>query len=538
MRQEPQTSPVIKRNLLFRVPVFGIVLLACVLCSSLKSGFFIDEIYTYGFANSHSDLLMRKDGPLIDKTIAGQILFDYVSVSENERFDFASIYYNQAQDSHPPLHYWMINSVCSLFPETFTKWTGLGLNFVLFALTILLLHGLVLKFTDSETNAAMAVVLYGLSQIALSTFLMIRMYMLLTFLSVLLTYQIVSILKKPKWYTFIGVGLTLFAGLMSQYIFFFYAFFLCGACGIRMLVRKEYKSLVFLLACFLAGVAALYLAFPTCLDHLFADKFVSGSTALGNVLAISNYAYRFHAYGRDISHGIPIATLFGILLSCILVWNLKSTCECLKKDNWQDFLVVVLSSLATLFVVAMTSPVCAPRYVYHLIPVFVFIVVCLLNIAKQIGGIGKWMKPHFMIPVLGALTIAMTLAKPPDFLFLERKKIDSILEEYTEYPCIHVDISNSLFKGEPTVRILANIPQLMRFKDVFITNNSSSDKLKEYLGARDLPSKVVLFVENSRGDIDDYQRAASDVLANTGYTRYEFLDDFGSSKIYLLTKGN
>ncbi len=542
IHQETLKSFIPMRSFPYRFLTFAIVLFACVLCGCLKSGFFVDEIYTYGLANSHFDPFMRKEGSLIDKVIEKQTFLDYVTVKANERFDFASVYYNQTQDNHPPLHYWMINGISSFFPDTFTKWQGLALNFVLFALTLFLLYGLVLEFTNSDANALSAVVLFGLSQIGLSTFLMIRMYMLLTFFTILLTYQIASILKRPKWYSFLGVGLTIFAGLMSQYLFFFYAFFLCSACGILLLVRKEYKNLVSLLACSLVGVVAMCLAFPACFDHLFADKLVSGSVAKDNVLTISNYVSRFFAYGRDISHGIPIATLLGIVLFGILAWDCRLTWELLKNKKWQDVLVVAFPCLATLFVAAITSPVCAPRYIYNLVPMFVFIVVFMLTIMEQLVeklvGNRKWINPRHAIPLLGVLTIVMTFAKPPDFLYLERKELDARLEKYAGSPCVLVDTSNILFNGAPRIRILANIPQLMRFKDVFITNNPDSNKLNQYLGTQASEPTVVLFVESYLQKKDDYQQAASAVLENTGYAHSEFFGNLNSSKIYILTKDN
>ena len=58
------------------------------------------------------------------------------------RFDYASVYYNQTQDVHPPLFYFLLHTVCSLFPGSFTKWTGLGMNFVLLGGTLAALYAL------------------------------------------------------------------------------------------------------------------------------------------------------------------------------------------------------------------------------------------------------------------------------------------------------------------------------------------------------------------------------------------------------------
>ena len=201
------------------VLVFVIVTGVCFLFAGRKSGMFIDEIYAYGLSNSHYAPFLTdiKDGEMVGKTFTRQELFDYVAVTDGERFDAGSVYYNQVHDVHPPLHYWLLNAVCSLFPDTFSKWTGLALNYVLYMLTMFALYKTVRRLGWSRGCGTAAAVLYGLSVIGLSTFVMIRMYMLLTLLAVVLMYLIVCLMQefKPKYC--ILTGLVLLAGLITGY---------------------------------------------------------------------------------------------------------------------------------------------------------------------------------------------------------------------------------------------------------------------------------------------------------------------------------
>ena len=125
-------------------------------------------------------------GSLEDAVLTRQDLLDYVTVDDGERLDFGSVYYNQVRDVHPPLYYWLFHLVSALTPHVFSKWTGLGLDLVLYLLTLLALYRLVLRSFDSRPAAVAAVLLYGLSGLGLSTMLMIRMYVLMTLLTVLL----------------------------------------------------------------------------------------------------------------------------------------------------------------------------------------------------------------------------------------------------------------------------------------------------------------------------------------------------------------
>ncbi|MBR5762992.1 MAG: glycosyltransferase family 39 protein, partial [Bacteroidaceae bacterium] len=115
-----------------------------------------------------------------------------------------------------------------LTPHTFTKWTGLALDGLIYLWACVLLWKLVMTLYGSRYNAAATVALYGLSTIGLSTMVMIRMYVLMTALTVLLALQVAQLVKKPRPLLYPLIGLTIFLGLMTQYYFVFYAFFLCA----------------------------------------------------------------------------------------------------------------------------------------------------------------------------------------------------------------------------------------------------------------------------------------------------------------------
>ncbi|MBQ4147915.1 MAG: glycosyltransferase family 39 protein, partial [Prevotella sp.] len=181
------------------LPVVVVIFLIAGLCgyySAQKAGMFIDEIYTYGLSNSEYKPFVYdiSGGDLTDQTITKQQFLDYLTVQEGEQFHFGSVYYNQTQDVHPPLYYWLIHTVSSFFPDSFSKWIGLGINGVVFAATLVVLFLLTQKLFENRRLAVLTAALYGLSTIALSTMLMIRMYMLLTFFTVLLAWLIAKLL--------------------------------------------------------------------------------------------------------------------------------------------------------------------------------------------------------------------------------------------------------------------------------------------------------------------------------------------------------
>lgn len=124
-----------------------------------KEGFFADELYSYGLSNSDYAPFLSwyyngeraYSGTSAEHIYSREDFMSYVAVQEGQRFDYASVYYNQTQDVHPPVFYFLLHTVCSLFPGSFTKWTGLGLNFALFGGTIAALYALGMEILKGRT---------------------------------------------------------------------------------------------------------------------------------------------------------------------------------------------------------------------------------------------------------------------------------------------------------------------------------------------------------------------------------------------------
>lgn len=83
----------------------GLTVCLMLMWSLRKEGWFLDEVYSYGLSNStegpfltdlHTDW---ENGTVFDR----DELMQYVMVAENERFDYATVYYNQTQDVHPAI---------------------------------------------------------------------------------------------------------------------------------------------------------------------------------------------------------------------------------------------------------------------------------------------------------------------------------------------------------------------------------------------------------------------------------------------------
>ena len=520
--------------------VLVLVTSVCVLFSGRKSGLFIDEIYSYGLANSHYAPFLAdlKGGNLADAVFTRQELEDYLTVSGSDRFSAGSVYYNQTKDVHPPLYYWLLNGVCSLFPgRGFSMLPGLGLNYVLFILTLILLFFLSYELNGSRCASVMAIGAYGLSVIGLSTFLMIRMYMLLAFLTVLLAFFASKLLKTGRHRYFFLFSFTIFLGLLTQYYFVFYAFFLCLVCCISFLVRKEYRRLAAFSALSVTGVALAVLAFPACIRHIFVGngEVVSGSNAVENIINTSDYSRRLSEYLSSLQQCGSLMWLAVISLALLLIYGIMKSGKKGSTASGQPYscripVIICIPAILTFFLVSVVSPVLEKRYIYNIVPIFAAGISCPAALFfRSIEGkkASAAVKGMIAAAVLG-LSLWEASKMPPDYLFPEQISRNEVLSEYAGLPCVY-------FNGNYSAPLTADILQLMKFEDFFVTDDASSGKLKEYIGNSE---QFVLYITNSWywAKTAPPWIALSSVEEETGFSNDCLLFEGDMSLTYLMSK--
>lgn len=515
--------------------ILALVLVCAVglMFAARKDGMFIDEIYTYGLSNSYYAPYVTdiKGGDLIDKVMTREELTDYLTVGEGDRFAVGSVYYNQTRDVHPPLYYWLFNFVSSLVPGEFSMWPALIFDLVIYLLTLFVLYKLSLLLFGSRLCAVSAVLIYGLSTIGLSTMLMIRMYVLLTLLTVLLAYLIARLMRERKAALYPLIALTIFAGLMTQYYFVFYAFLVCLAYDIYALTQRDYKSFwVFSLSA-LAGALCLVLVFPACIDQLFADALVSGGDAVDKLKNVSQYASRLVTFARESLHRMKAWFILAVVLWFNILLRHKTVAAGLrgKKLNY-GALVLIVPACVSFILVAIVSPVPEIRYIYNLVPLLVLLAALPLYVAELAD---EKIKSEMRIPIgvaICALCLLEARAMPPDYLYREYRDYDALLQEHADAPCVYVD--DNYFSP-----ITYDMLQLMNFDDFLVTNDTASKAMLDYIGDAE---ETVVFIDVSREWASGYdtEEILTGLEESTGYTQQTALYSNGFSAVYLLKGGN
>lgn len=493
-----------------------------------KEGLWLDEVYSYGLANSSFKPFVTylHDDWETTTVFTQSELKDYVSVAQNERFNYAAVYYNQTNDVHPPLFYFLLHTVCSLFPGSFTKWTGLCLNFVIFTGTMVATYLLGMELTGDEGKSLFACALFAFSKEALSHVLMVRMYELLTLLTVLLALLVVKMLHKPTVWKYIGIGVVICLGMLTQYFYVIYAFLLCAGIDFYLLFQRQWKKIVCFSISALAGVGAMMLIYPCWYMQITTTQpSVSLVVTTSNALNFLNWPGKI---GRMLvwnSIDFWTSALIVFLMAAVMIAGKILPQKAANKICFTtEVKLVAIPAFIAFLVISIIAPYEVVRYYCHLQPVAAVFLSCGFFEAMKVFT-PLWRK-RLTVLVLMAAFIAAACMGPEYMCFGERKQ-DSIVRNYAQNPFV-------LVSKKSAATLTSLIPKLLYFEDVCVVDELSNEGLENYLAEKQDTGAMVLAVNTyptAAVEMDEVQEWAQ---ANGYHITQTFSQDF--SRIYLLDK--
>ena len=302
-----------------------------------KSGFHSDEYYSYYSTELTKGLNLPDGGWMTHDDY-----YDEFIVMPGEGFRYGLVKQIQSWDVHPPVYYWVLHTVSSLFQGTFSKWTGLGINLAFHGLSLWLLWYLTVLMGASaypENNMlrdfipALVMAAWGLSPAGISEVTFIRMYAMLTALvllaAVLHVRQMMRSqeLKLPVMEFTLPLAALTYVGFLTHYYFAVFMFFMAMFFWIWCLymLNKGYdrhqKGFVFgaVIQYPLIIIVPLilgYLTYPSCLGQIFHGQ--RGAQAIGNFADMSNTISRIKYFG-DILNSQAFGGLLYIWLMLALL---------------------------------------------------------------------------------------------------------------------------------------------------------------------------------------------------------------------------
>ena len=243
-----------------------------------KKGYDSDEIYSYTLSNSYYKPFLEapenwnmnyvsETAQYLKTWISGSVFHDYITVQKGEQFAYGSVWYNQSKDVHPPFYYAVLHTICSFFPDIYSPWFALSINYISFILVMFLLYKLGRRWSSS-TFALFLCGFYAFSAGAVDTYTFLRMYALCTFFALFL-FSLIEIYIRTfqKKYLFFLFVITLLSSLTHYYLIVF-AFFLTLTTELYLLLKKNWKSFFSLGFTMLLSVISAFCIFPASISHL------------------------------------------------------------------------------------------------------------------------------------------------------------------------------------------------------------------------------------------------------------------------------
>ena len=518
-----------------------------------SSNYKYDNVYrNYGYAQGNMDILYREviGSHDINKLITflkdkpnnnypefskNEVLFkevptwksnkdahDYLTIGKGDVFNYRSVYINQAFDVHPPLFYFCMHLVSSIFYGKFTKYIGFTLNMIFFLGTLYFLDKICKRLGKSKISAP-TILLYGLSIGAISTVSFHRMYMMLTFFSIWYFYLTVDLIKndytiKKKWPWI----LCILGGFLTQYYFCIYIVLVFILNAIYLLFKKEYQKVgKYLLVHVIPAVIGI-IFYPVSIYQIFFSYRGLGSEDNGRSL-LTNLKY----YNNALLKMFSLEKIFTLVV-CFLFMGMgyffgKNNTLRNKKLLLNLFIPMILFIVVVAKIAPFLGENYTSRYIMLLFPLFALLLVYLFNIFYD----NKYFTTISILIILGISLVGIKTSNPV-YLYTDYAKSIELAKDNKTTPFIYV--YDNYFTH------LSSMPEFNIYEKHLILNNNIYDysllKNDEFLKNKD---SIIVCVKNwiDKGSV------IKKILANTDYNQEKeilYLNSDVESTYYLLTK--
>lgn len=467
---------------------------------------------------------------------------DYLSTTDNEKFNMISPYYHQWRDVHPPLFYYLVHIVSSIFGGAFSKYLIFGINLVFFLLTCIIIRKILMLF-NREHLACPTVILYGLSMGAISTVIFLRMYTMLTFFTLAYFYITLKITRSDfaiSFKTALTLTLTILAGFLTHYSFCLFAVVAFAIVFLYMLRMKKIKSAVmYALSHIISAVVGVILFFPA-IYHIFYSSRSIGSVNNTPFFDYLNEIINRLLYSFTLNRYIGVA-IFLIVLSFIFVKLISKTesPEGKREYLFNISLFVVPSALFLVFM-AMLIPNLNTgtmvRYVTPILPIVSISFTVFAEMAVKLLGLADNKKKTIAIYSLVVLiTVSGFIFNTPSYLYHGYDKYTQIAKEHKEENFVYV--YDNYFTHQ------SSLPEMAIYKQTLIINYNDEKQMNTLANDETLKNddSYILSIKKWMINEENPDEILNTILESTGYENAKLLHDGNDdtqSVIYLITKSD
>lgn len=334
-----------------------------------KQGYHEDELLTYNLANSSKQLNVDGGWNTYDD------FNEYLSVSPDDRFDYAQVYQNQIIDaSHPPFYYALVHTVCSFFPSVFSKWLAYSINIFAMVGALVLLFKIGKRVTGNNLYSLIATGAYALSIACITTTIYLRMYATLTFFVLAFLNMSLKLYDKKNTVNIkdcILLAVIVMFGVLTQYYFILFA----GLIGLVFLVfkikEKCVKDLVKYIVSALVGAGVALCIYPYIIANVLGGNRGLGSLefSIDFITIVTYVIYKLCTYIEVLSKDLFLGQIWLFALCAICAVGFGVYFRFIKKKKLgRKAMFIVVPTLVYFIGISLLSPFNSDRYVMASLP--------------------------------------------------------------------------------------------------------------------------------------------------------------------------
>lgn len=500
------THRISKTEMLILIAIIVLQVLTMLFVGCKKQGYHIDEIYSYILSNSYDSDRISTDASVWNTWVPGERFNEFVTVQPQEGFAYGHVYFNNSTDCHPPFYYWLLHTICSFFPNQFNQWFGLSINIFSHILSTVLVYLISDMLIRSERLKFLPSIMYGFSKFALDNFLFIRMYMLLTTLTLCSIYIYLRMLKDGvSGKRAICSFLLVFAGAMTHYYSLVVNFWCVVLLSSLLLSRKNFREMFLVCGSALAAVILMVLCYPFVITQATGSSTNNiGNEVVKNLFNIKLWVTQTLRLAKglilSISFRPDISLIIVFLVSIFLLYFARLLVKQKRNSTELPENIIELIGLTLLFGLTCLSisfiggDYVYIRYIYMIIPLLYIIVFAILDDCTY--GRVKVRTVVLSLAIVFSLTNAgMLVAKEAlSFLYVEKDETErKISENYSSTPLIVLGNEEEHSTAVPT----GNFTTLRSFDKVYLSSVKeveNDDILQETLQKN---ASVVVYIGTS-----------------------------------------
>lgn len=466
MEKDKKRLPISKEYILLFVIILAQITVL-VWYGMMKQGYYVDEVWSYGLANSYYHPHVYSDGTL-DNWVSGDYFREYLEVAESERFQYDSVIFNQKNDVHPPLFYIILHTICSFFPNSFSKWYVIIPNIFYFCVCMILLYKLGKILFHNSFQALLPVIAYGLCPGSISCVVFLRMYVLLN------VWTLYTFYLHSKWIKLEHVDLkellklmfVSYLGIMSHYYYLIFAFFTSVYYVLFLFLKRRVKEIIPYAFAMAGSFILVLITFPTAFVHLFFGH--RGREAISNLKNMDNFFVALKTFYKTAIEDTMANCeflLWILFISSVVIFVREFIFY--KKEKKVQFYISIMAIFvvsAYIIVIAKIAPFYVDRYIFCIYPLISLIFAYLLFYILQNIKLNVNLCQLVVIAVALCINAKGIFENRIHYIYPEAEGNIEIMEEHSGDDCIYIShdyykLTGNALELKNMGRVLAMIPE-------------------------------------------------------------------------------